>query len=176
MSSEIRYLINSLQISDKHTIGDIMSYRGKWKPGTSASNNSYKYLKELADLGELVQGKGYFKIPTCKSEYGEHAQLLTKALAKLFKTPYEPIIFREKTIQEVGLRPDAIVLLKNGNKGRCFVLEVVNNELPIYLEHKKNIWKSWGEDLNYLSKLFGFKIPYYDFITSETLDSYLEEL
>ncbi len=168
-------LMNLLVIADTKTIADLMAHRGFWTTGNPYAN-SYKYLRELTQLDKLVKGDGYFKLPTCKSEYGEHAQLLTQALALIIKTPYEPVIYREKTIDEVGLRPDALVLLKNGDKGRCFLLEVVNNELPIYLEKKKNAWETWQGDFDYLSRLFGYKIPHYDFVISDDLHSYLGSL
>jgi len=168
-------LMNLLVIADTKTIADLMVHKGFWKTGNPYAN-SYKYLRELTQLDKLVKGEGYFKLPNCKSEYAEHAQLLTQALALIIKTPYEPVIYREKTIDEVGLRPDALVLLKNADKGRCFILEVVNNELPMFLEKKKNAWETWQDDLDYLSRLFGYKIPHYDFVTSETLKEYLEAL
>lgn len=168
-------LMNLLVIADTKTISELMVHQGFWPNGNPYAN-SYKYLRELTQLDKLVKGEGYFKLPTCKSEYAEHAQLLTQALALIIKTHYEPIVFREKTMDVVGIRPDALVLIKNADKGRCFILEVVNNELPMFLEKKKNAWETWQDDLDYLSRLFNYKIPHYDFVTSETLKEYLEAL
>jgi len=83
---KILEIMESLVIADKHVIGDIMAHKGIWNAGTSAVNNSYKALNALVDLGKLEKGNGWFRLKgRCKSEYKEHAQLLTKALAEIIK-------------------------------------------------------------------------------------------
>lgn len=78
-------IMESLVIADKHVIGDLMAHKGIWKAGTSAVNNSYKALNALVDLGKLERGDGWFRLRGCRSEYREHAQILTKALAEIIK-------------------------------------------------------------------------------------------
>ena len=78
-------LMNQLVIADKHIIGDLMAHQKIWTTGTTSVNNSYKALNPLVDSGRLEKGNGYFRLPGCKSEYKEHAQLLTKALAEILK-------------------------------------------------------------------------------------------
>lgn len=167
-------LMKELVIADKHVIGDIMAHREIWTVGTSAINNSYKALNLLVDGGKLVRGNGFYKLLDCKSEYKEHSQLLTKAIAKIQKLNYRTRIFREHSIAEKGLRPDALVFLIRENEGLCFVLEVCNNETPEYLQQKINTWNSWEEAKDYLSQLFETQIKEYDFVSE--LDQYLMEV
>lgn len=179
----IMEIMETLKISDKQIIGELMSSRGIWTAGTSSINNAYKALTVLADLGKLVKGLGYFKIPNCKSEYQEHARLLTKVLGEILKVS-DAIIYRELTIPEIGLRPDAAVLLTREGKGKCFILEVVNNETEPYLNQKITALRTWKHSLTFLSELFKYKIPHFDIVTAgdSTFDgtlqlkSYLEEV
>lgn len=178
--NEVMELMKKLVIVDKHTIASLMT---QWTAGTSAVNNSYKALTNLVAVGKLVKGDGYFKLPDCKSEYKEHAQLLSKSLAEILKTKLVSNIFREPTIQEVGLRPDALVLLEKNNKFACFVLEVVHNEKEDYLMQKINAWKSWSGAKEYLSNKFGMAVKAFDVVVAGgradgafEFNSYLEEV
>ena len=159
-------LMESLVTADKHIIGDLMAHKELWTAGVSAVNNSYKALNLLVDSGKLVKGDGYFKLPDCKSEYKEHAQLLTKALAEILKLNYTSKIFREVTLQEVGLRPDALVLLIKDSQALMFVLEVCNNESPNFLQQKVNILRNWDWVLEMFSKIFETKIKAFDIVVS----------
>jgi hypothetical protein len=177
-------LMESLVIADKHIIGDLMAHKELWTKGVSAVNNSYKALNLLADSGKLVKGNGYFRLPDCKSEYKEHSQLLTKAISEILKLNYQTKILREPTLKDVGLRPDAIVFLTNGDKGLCFILEVCNNETPEYLMQKIHTWEHWNEAKENLSTLFNDLIKQYDIVVASEevpngafeCNSYLETL
>lgn len=170
-------LMEGLVIADKHIIGDLMAHKNIWTAGTSSINNSYKALNNLVDAGKLEKGdSSYFRLKGCKSNYCEHAQLLTKALADILKFNYTTKIFREHTIAEKGLRPDSLILLTRVNEGICFVLEVCNNETPEYLQQKINTWNAWDGATEYLSQLFGVKIPHFDIVKSDDLKTYMEAL
>jgi hypothetical protein len=156
--------MESLVIADKHIIGDLMAHAGIWNKGTSSVNNSYKELCKQVDAGKLEKGDGYFRLVGCKSEYKEHAQLLTKALAEIIKLNLNAKINREKELQEIGLRPDALILLTRENQQLCIVLEVCNNEFPEYLTQKVNTWKQWDGATDALSKLFETQIKAYDIV------------
>lgn len=160
--SEILAILEHLVISDKHTVASLMLHR--FKEGTSSVNNVYKALTNLVGMGKLVKGDGYFKLPSCKSEYKEHAQLLTKALAEVLKLKLTTKIIREPTIPEIGLRPDAIIFITKEDKGLCFILEVCNNETQEYLTQKINAWKTWRGARDYLSKLFNVKVKDFDIV------------
>lgn len=163
---EVFRLMSQLVIADKHIIASLMT---QWKQGTSAVNNTYKTLESLVGLGKLVKGVGYYKLPDCKSEYKEHAQLLTQALTEILKLKLNTKIFREHTIDEVGLRPDAIILITHGTQGLCFILEVCINEAPEYLTKKINVWNHWEGAKPYLSKLLETKIKAFDLVVLDGL-------
>lgn len=178
-------IMESLGIADKHIVGDVAVHKGvNWTPGTSASNNADKILKGHADTGKLVKENGYYKLPHIKSEYKEHSKLLTKTLAEILKLNFETKILREPTLKEVGLRPDAIVFLTNGNSGLCFILEVCNNEFPEYIMQKIHTWEQWDEAKDKLSTLFESLIKEYDIVVAGEevpegafeFNSYLEEV
>jgi hypothetical protein len=169
-------IMQKLVIADTKTVSEVMSARGIWTAGQSAYQNTYKVLNTLTALGKLKKGGTYWKLPECQSEYLEHAVLLSKHLADILKLNIPAIVFREKDIPEVGLRPDALILLTKDNQGLCFILEAVNNETQQYLEKKRNIWKTWDGALKKLSSLFGYKIMQFELITSDTLQEFLEGL
>jgi len=162
-------MMQRLVIADKHIVGDVAASWGIWSEGTSTVNNSYKGLNYLVDAGKLIKGNGFYKLLDCKSEYKEHSQLLTKAIAEILKIERHAQIFREHNIEEKGLRPDAIVFLTRNSKGLCFFLEVCNNETPEYLQAKINTIKHWPEAKDYLSNLFKTKIKEFDIVVSGNL-------
>ncbi len=172
----IYQLMRKLIIADKQTVADIMASKGHWTPGTSAINNSYKALCNLSDLGKVTKGDGYFRLPDCKSEYKEHSQLITKALAEVLKLELQSTIFRELTVPDVGLRSDAICLITKDNHGFCFILEVCNNETPEYFQSKVNVWNNWQGDTAFLSNLFNYKIPHYEIIPVTDLVGFISYL
>jgi hypothetical protein len=157
-------LVNSLKIVDALTVGEILQARGVYSFVHSARVQAQKALNSLADLGKLEKGKGYYRTLDCKSEYSEHARLLTRSLAELFKTGAEPVIFREHSITEVALRPDALVLLKKEGQGLCFVLEVCHTETPEYLNQKITTWRNWDNSLDYISRLFKYEVPHFEIV------------
>jgi hypothetical protein len=173
---EIMRLMEILRIADKHTIGKIMAARGHWTEGTSANNNAYKALSDLTDLRRIEKCKGYFRVPGCESEYQEHARLITQALSEILIKFPDSVIYREHTISEVGLRPDALVLITQGKKGCCIILEVVNHESEESLIEKWHVWEHWARAGVYLSELFGTRIQHFDFVRHDQLNRYLEEI
>jgi hypothetical protein len=159
-------LMNQLVIADKHVIGDIMAHKGIWTEGTSASNNADKVLKVLCDYNLLEKVECFYRLIECKSTYAEHSKLLTKFLADILKLNITTKIFREKTLNEIGLRPDGLVLLIKDNQKLCFILEVCNNEFPEFLQQKVNAWRQWENSLRVLSELFGTKIHVFDIVVA----------
>lgn len=159
-------LMESLVIADKHIVGDLMAHKGILTAGTSSVNNSYKTLNILVDAGRLERGDGFFRLPGCKSEYKEHAQLLTKALAEILKLNLTSKIIREITLNEIGLRPDALVLLIKNNQAVCFILEICNNEFPEFLQQKVNAWRQWNGALEALSQFLETKIKAFDIVVA----------
>jgi len=159
-------IMESLVIADKHVIGDIMAHKGIWKAGTSAVNNSYKSLNALVDLGKLEKTGNYFRLPGCRSEGKEHAMALTAALVDIIKLKLDYVIFREPTIKEISLRPDAIVYLSRGDKALCFILEICLNETEDYLRQKINAWKHYERGKEVLSEILGTRVKAFDIVVS----------
>lgn|GEM_PF-543054 len=181
--STVLEIMEVLKVADDKIIGEIMASKGIWSEGQSTRTNSLKSLKTLADLRKIERCNGFFRTLDCKSDYKDHAKLLTKALAEILKLNFPVKIYREITIPEKGLRSDAICLITKDNHGLCFVLEVIHNETQEYFKQKLTTWKTWNEATQYLSKLFGYKIPCFSVITAGqrmfdvlTLDDLLEEV
>jgi hypothetical protein len=135
-----------------------------------------RILNGLKDLGKLERGKGVYKLPSCKSNGSPHALSISQHIAEIFNKFDNPIVFREKSIQEVALRPDILAFAIKENKGLCFVLEVVDAETEEYLKMKRNTWERWDKSTEYLSQLFAHKIRWFDFVTSHEFNTYLEEI
>lgn len=168
-------LMNQLVYATKHDIGDIMAHKEIFTAGTSAVNNAYKILTTLVDSGKLEKGGGdYFKLKEARGNHQEHSRLITAALIKILKLDYQTIIHREHEISEKGLRPDAIILLVNGDKSCCRVLEVMNHESQDYINQKIHTWDAWEGAEEYLSKLFNTNIKFYDICIS--VDDFLKEV
>lgn len=161
---DIASLVDSLKIVDALTVGSVLHAKGLYSSEHSARVQAQKALNSLVELGKLEKGAGHYRTLDCKSEYAEHARLLTGSLAELFKTQAEPVIFREHSIPEIALRPDALVLLKKDGRGLCFVLEVCHTETTEYLNQKITAWRNWDNALGYLSACFNFKVPHFEIV------------
>jgi len=160
-SMDIMEVMNKVRIADKHLIASLQT---RWKEGVSRVNNTYKQLMELVQLGKLIKGNGYFKVPGCESEYKLHAQLLTKTLIQILKIYPQTEIWREHYIPEISLRPDALVLLKKGDLARMLIVEVCESETEEYLMAKLNLWKKHPAALRILSEITKIMICKYDLV------------
>ncbi len=138
--------------------------------------SSQKLLKNLSDLGKLERANGVYKLPACKSEGGDHALAVTQVIAEVFNRFDDPQVYKEKLVEGKGVRPDLMVLARRNGQGLCFIVEVTLQETEDYLTMKRNVWQEWPEALVYLSNLFKTPIKHFDFLTSETLNQYLEEV
>lgn len=186
METTVSRIIQPLLIADPLSVGAILFsiYPSRYKNQHSARVQAQKALNELVSLGKLERGKGYYRVPGCKSEFKEHARLLTQALTEIIIINPTAVIHREVVIPEISLRPDAAVLLTKEGQGRCFILEAVNNETELYLNQKITALRTWKNSLTFLSRLFKYRIPHFDIVVSGEsavggtlpLKSYLEEV
>jgi hypothetical protein len=112
-------LMKELRVASVHDIGNYMAHKQIWAAGTSSVNNSDKTCKNLVGYNHLEKGDGYYRIKGCESEYKPHARKLTESLIDILKLNFQTKIFREHSIEEKGLRPDAIVFLTHDGKGLC---------------------------------------------------------
>lgn len=159
----IQRLMDSLVITDEMTVGEIMATKVGWTAGHSARVQAAKHLKKLEGEGYVERCKGFWRLAgASKSDYKEHAQILTKALAEILKLPFQTTVQREVTIPQIGLRPDAICLITKDNQALCLILEAVHEETAEYLAMKVNAWHNWPEATQYLSNLFKIRIPHFD--------------
>lgn len=155
--------IKSVGVTDVKCFANYMSELGIWSAGQSAKVQAKKTLENLVGLGKLDKGNGFYRIPGCKSEWKEHAQLVTRIITDILVRYPDSIVFREHSIEEVGLRPDAIVLIVDGDRGGISIVEAVLNEAQSYLEMKSNTWNQWDKALEYLSDLFCCSVKSYHF-------------
>jgi len=165
----IMQFMDGLKISDPLTLGEILHAKGVYSSVHSARVQAQKALNSLVELKRVERGQGYYRVLGCEGEYGDHARLLTKTLAALYSHA-DPVIFREHTISELSLRPDAIVLLKRDGSGLCFFLEACLTETPAYLNQKITALRNWGGALNYLSDLFNCHVPHFDIVVCSPPD------
>jgi hypothetical protein len=173
---EVTEEMEILHMARARHLGDILSDVVGWSPGQSATVQAGRALENLVALGRLKKENGWYMIPTCKAKPGEeHAALLAEQLVQLRKK-FRARIFREHLIEEVGLRPDALVLAIGKDRGFCFVLEIVNHETEEYLQSKINVWKNWQGANEYLSRLFAFKVPHFEVITLRKGEQICEKL
>lgn len=156
-------IMQVLKVADDKTVGEIMASRGIWASGVSARNQSNRAMRQLSDLGKLERLSGFYRAVGCKSEFKEHAKLLTSCLAEILKLPVNSIIYREHSFPS-GLRPDATVLLEKNNKALCFILECCRQEPASYLRSKAEQWLRWKDAKQELSKLLGCQIPHFGFV------------
>lgn len=158
--------LQTLRIFSPLLVGEILYSHEpeRYKNVHSARVQAQKALNNLVSLGKLERGKGYYRLPGCKSEYKEHAKLLSEALTEVLIAYPDSIIHRELVIPEISLRPDAAILLRKEGKGRCFFIEVVNNETELYLNQKITALRTWKNSLTFLSRLFKYCIPHFDII------------
>lgn len=161
-SAVVEYF-HSVVIADQHAVGERLAHLGLYSQGHSSYVNAGKICKTLVSQKILEKvGKAY-RLPSSKSEYSPHSEELTKAISALLKLPFQFKIHREK-LTPIGLIPDAVGMMINGERGRCFVFECCLNETQNFLVKKINAWLGWKDSLNYLSKLFGYRVPCFDFV------------
>ena len=184
MREFIANLSQSLQIFSALDVGAILYARtpDKYKDLHSARVQAQKALNNEVELNHLEKCKGFYRVPGCKSEHGEHSRLLTQYLVEILKVT-DATIYREHIVSEIGLRPDALVLITHGDRGLCVILEVVHNETQEYLKQKVSAWNGWTGSNQYLSQLFGCLIQGFSIVTAGvsfpdcvTFDDFLAEV
>ena len=172
----VKSWMDEIKIATDKNIGELLFHYGHFTNKVSARTNAGKILNSLTEQNQMIKGSGYFKTRDCQSQFKEHAQLITNHLVQIKKLPVQSVTIREHFIESVSVRPDAIIVLTRANQACCFVLEILNHEREQSIEKKRNVWKHWPEASAYLSSLFNRPIPHFDFVTSEQLTAYIEEI
>ena len=167
MRGLVSQVIQSLHIFTALDVAEILYslYPDHYSNLHSARIQAQKELNTLVALGKLERGKGFYRLPGCKSKYGDHARLVTRHIADLIKLNLPLKTFREHTTP-IGLRPDVLCLLQKNNQAICFVLECVRTEPLEYLQQKYNALMAWDGACEYLSNLFAHPIPQFSFVVA----------
>lgn len=165
--------MKQLQIASAENVSKPMASLGAWTAGPSAVNNTAKELNTGVALGRIEKGRGYYRVPGCRSEWGAHAKKLSAELARILAHFPESEIRREVFVQVLGRRADAILLVRRGNEAACLVFECTNTETAASFTQKAKQWREWPGALQFLSDQFGIKIPSFTVLGSSALDSFL---
>lgn len=106
----------------------------------------------------------YFRMPGCRSQGGEHAIEISRALAQIIMLDLEYVIKREPTLRSVSLRPDSVILLKKSDKYLCAILEICCAETDSYLSMKINALRGCENVKEELSELVGVPVQVFDIV------------
>ena len=106
----------------------------------------------------------YFRIPGCRSNGGEHAIEISKALAQIVKLDLGYVIKREPMLKSASLRPDSVILLKKSDKYLCVILEICCAETDSYLSMKINTLRGGETIKEDLSELVGVTVHDFDIV------------
>lgn len=161
--SECLSIMKKLVVGRDEDIGVLFASYGYYEAGLSARNNARKTLKNLVRSGDLVEGDGYFALPSYQGSYkSEHGPLVTQALVGVLKVYPTSEVIREREVKPIRLIPDALVLLRHENKGRVLIIEAVNNEFPQFFQQKVRVWENWEGACDYLKFLFQVAVPHFE--------------
>lgn len=159
----IERLIRNLNKATARQIGEILHARGLVSSIESGDATCRRTLNDMVTKGELKKENSCYMLPHL-SGYGEHDRKLTEGLMLLLKN-WECVVYREHTIEEVGLRVDSIVFVDGGDRHACLIVECVNTETDSYLLQKVSVWQGWKNSLEYLGDLMAITVPYFVFCT-----------
>lgn len=167
-------VMSKLVIASAKEVGMVMAAMGIWTAGVSAVNNASKSLKNLHSLGQLEAGKGFYRWPGCRSEWGGHAQTLSNELARILCKYPQSVVRREILVPHLSRRADALIGLRRGNEMAVIVYECTVSENRTSYENKKNEWlSSRKQSQPFLSEQFGVDVPDYSILGSHDLDEFL---
>lgn len=159
----IERTIKTLQKATAREIGAVLFFKGLVSSIESGDATCRRVLMDLISKGTIKKEGSCFMLPNLQG-YNDHDKKLTGGIIE-FVRRWDCEIYREHSVTEVGLRPDALILVKAGERGACIILEVVNKEKDEYLKQKLTTWNGWKSSLNYLSGLFGVNVPHFTFCT-----------
>lgn len=146
-------------------------------PTHSGRVQAQRELNKLVELKLLERRDKFYCIPGCKAS-GDHALAVSDAITEIYFRFENPQIYRETLVKPKSIRPDILCLAAQGQRALCFIVEVILSEVttPNYTKMKRNVWNEWAEASEYLSNLFKVKVKHFDFVTSQELTRYLEEV
>ena len=161
----IRKLVEVFKVANDDVIGNTARqlFNLKWKEGLSARNQAHKVLDQLALINRIQKGKSFYAVKDYQGEYKEHDRLVTQIIARLISVRLPITVLREVSFH-IGLRSDIVTLIGKAAKGACAIIEVANNETPVYINQKITAWRNWRGAEENLSKLFNARITYFSIV------------
>jgi len=163
----IRQLAINLHKFTPRVTGEVLVARGLAGNVPSGETLARRVLKDMEARGELTfhkfGTKGVYSLPGLEG-YDDHAEMITDALVKL-ACRWDISVARERLIESVAIRPDAMVLVRDGARHCCLIIEAVNTENIRFFEGKLQVWQKWGGACDYLSHLFGCPVPFFHLVT-----------
>lgn len=171
-------IVQSIRILTAALAGDILFAWGLFGSKHSAQVAAQKYLNALADLLRISKcgkrGGYYYRAVGCTSEWSEHAQQLSQELVRILSKYPQSIALRETSLP-LGRRADALVLIRDKDRAACLWLETTLTESATSIANKRRDIENWPEVLEFLSQRFGVEIPSFTFVTSDTINTILED-
>lgn len=171
-------IVEAIRIITAALVGEILYAWGLYKSQHTAQVAAQKALNALADLGRITklgQRGGYFyRAIGCRSEWGEHARLLSTDLVKIKAKYPEARIIREADTP-VNRRSDALVLLVHNGQAAAFFFERLNTERPSMYAAKQSELRAWDGAAAFLSEKFGVIVPHFSVLSNEQLDKIMED-
>lgn len=145
----------------------ILFARGKAGSLQSAKTIASRQLKAEVESGTLkaekIGRRTVYMLPHLTG-YTEHDELITDAIVQLMMR-WDVSVVREKRIPDIALQPDAICYVTSNRHACILIVEAINTETQAYFQQKKTVWERWSGALEYLSNLFGVKVPFYHLVT-----------
>lgn len=163
----IRNLANNNQKSTPRDIGEVLVARGLAGNVPSGDTLARRVLKDMESRGELKTekhgAKTVFMLPHLTG-YSEHDEIITDALVEIGKR-YDFKALREHYLSLLGMRPDLMVAVRNGQKSCVLVIEAINNETEQYFKGKAEKWHTWNQARDVISEAIGMDVPFFHLVT-----------
>lgn len=165
--------VRAVRITDALSLGAFWHSQSRYKSLHVARVQAQKHLNGLVDLKKLERIKGAYRLPGVKSEWTPHAKATTYAILEILTRYPSSLIYREKLLKRVGLRPDVLALVVSEGWGICLWVEVPISERTEYFEMKQNAHPHALEEIR---QLFQQPLPGIHFVRDDQLTDFLEEI
>jgi len=156
-------IIDWLKVFTMKQAGKVAHARGVGSSVGSAQAILSRNIKPMVELGQLNKDGSVYTLPGLTGT-GEHALKITDAIIEVVSR-WDADVRREHRIKEVALQPDVMMLVRNGERKCCLIIEVMQTETEQYFAQKKSTWEGWKDNNYYLSGLFGVEVPYFHLVT-----------
>jgi len=143
----------------RHHQGHIAHRKGWFSSQVSATNNFDKHAYDFVKEGVFVKMDGWFKTAECEAkEFRPHDKKLTDFISSFIANSDNCIVYREKLIKEISLRPDCMLMAFKNNHAALMIAEVIRHERPEYTQMKINALNQFYGLEDYIKTMFGLYI------------------